>query len=51
MKDIDWSTVVPAVLIALLGGAALGTFVVRPAMDKAKAKKLAAKGDDKSKKG
>ena len=55
MKDIDWKAVLPvtfaALLIGAVGGAALGTYVLRPALDRAKAKKEAAKGSDKSKKG
>lgn len=43
MKDIDWKILLPVAGIALIGGTALGVFVVKPALDKAKAKKLAQK--------
>lgn len=46
MKDIDWKICVPVGLGILVAGAALGAFVVKPALDKAKAKKLAKKGGE-----
>ena len=46
MKDIDWKICVPVGLGILLTGAALGVFVLKPALDKAKAKKLAKKGSE-----
>ena len=51
MKDIDWKICVPVGLGLLVTGAVLGAFVVKPALDKAKAKKLAKKkgGENKSK--
>ncbi len=51
-KDIDKRMIVPGLLI-LIGGVALGAFVVRPQMDKVKEKRKLAKktGDNKSKEG
>lgn len=49
MKDIDWKICVPVGLGILVTGAVLGAFVVKPALDKAKAKKLAKKKDGESK--
>ena len=46
MKDIDWKICVPVGLGILVAGAVLGAFVVKPALDKAKAKKLAKKGGE-----
>ncbi len=43
MKDIDWKVILPVAGITLIAGIAVGVFVVKPALDKAKAKKLAAK--------
>ena len=52
MKDIDWKVLLPVAGITLVAGIAVGAFVVKPALDKAKAKKLAAKkGGSKSAEG
>lgn len=48
MKDIDWKICLPVGLGLLAAGTALGVFVVKPAMDKAKAKKSAEKKDAKT---
>lgn len=48
MKDIDWKICVPLGLGLLTAGAALGVFVIKPAMDKARAKKLAEKNTTKA---
>ena len=52
-KDIDKKVLLPGCLLTLIGGVALGAFVVRPQMDKVKEKRnLAIKtGDNKSKEG
>ncbi len=49
MKDIDWKILLPVASIALIGGAALGAFVIKPEWDKAQAKKLAKSKGDKNK--
>lgn len=54
MKNIDWKEIWPVLavggLVATVAGVALGAFVVKPQMDKTKAKKqvLALKKDAKS---
>ncbi len=48
MKDIDWKICLPVGLGLLAAGTALGVFVVKPQLDKAKAKKLAQKKDTKT---
>lgn len=44
MKDIDWKILLPVAGLTLLAGIATGVWVVKPAMDKAKAKKLLQSG-------